>query len=96
MFFGASGDLAYKEIFPALLGLVQRNRLDVPIIGVARSGWDLARLRRRARESVEDDEWARYVGKYEAGMRSLDYGPETFRADYSVPLRVTPLRFRGW
>ncbi|MEU5843384.1 TIGR03667 family PPOX class F420-dependent oxidoreductase [Rhodococcus sp. NPDC047139] len=47
-------------------------------------------------ESVEDDEWARYVGKYEAGMRSLDYGPETFRADYSVPLRVTPLRFRGW
>ncbi|HEV3397993.1 MAG TPA: glucose-6-phosphate dehydrogenase, partial [Actinomycetes bacterium] len=55
MFFGASGDLAYKEIFPALLGLVQRNRLDVPVIGVARSGWDLARLRRRARESVEDD-----------------------------------------
>ncbi|HEU4901000.1 MAG TPA: hypothetical protein VFX88_26035, partial [Actinomycetota bacterium] len=55
VFFGASGDLAYKEIFPALLGLVQRHRLDVPIIGVARSGWDLARLRRRARESVEDD-----------------------------------------
>jgi glucose-6-phosphate 1-dehydrogenase len=55
VFFGATGDLAYKEIFPALLGLVQRNRLDVPIIGVARSGWDLARLRRRARDSVEDD-----------------------------------------
>ena len=55
MFFGATGDLAYKEIFPALLGLVQRDRLDVPIIGVARSGWDLARLRRRARDSVEDD-----------------------------------------
>ena len=55
MFFGASGDLAYKEIFPALLGLVQRNRLEVPIIGVARSGWDLARLRQRARESVEHD-----------------------------------------
>src|SRR5918993_1479233 len=55
VFFGATGDLAYKEIFPALLGLVQRNRLDVPVIGVARSGWDLAQLRRRARESVEHD-----------------------------------------
>ena len=55
VFFGASGDLAYKEIFPALYGLVQRRRLDVPIIGVARSGWDLADLRRRARDSVEHD-----------------------------------------
>src|SRR5918993_1041173 len=55
VFFGATGDLAYKEVFPALLGLVQRNRLDVPVIGVARSGWDLAQLRRRARESVEHD-----------------------------------------
>jgi glucose-6-phosphate 1-dehydrogenase len=53
VFFGATGDLAYKEVFPALYGLVQRNRLDVPIIGVARSGWDLARLRQRARESLE-------------------------------------------
>src|SRR5918994_1271051 len=55
VFFGATGDLAYKEIFPALLGLVQRNRLDVPVIGVARSGWDLAQLRQRARDSVEHD-----------------------------------------
>jgi glucose-6-phosphate 1-dehydrogenase len=55
VFFGATGDLAYKEIFPALQGLVQRRRLDVPVIGVARSGWDLARLRDRARESLEHD-----------------------------------------
>jgi glucose-6-phosphate 1-dehydrogenase len=53
VFFGATGDLAYKQIFPALLGLVERNHLDMPIIGVARSGWDLAKLRKRARESVE-------------------------------------------
>jgi glucose-6-phosphate 1-dehydrogenase len=53
VFFGATGDLAYKQIFPALLGLVERNHMDVPIIGVARSGWDLAKLRKRARESVE-------------------------------------------
>jgi glucose-6-phosphate 1-dehydrogenase len=53
VFFGATGDLAYKEIFPALHGLVQRNRLDVPIIGVARSGWDLAQLRKRAHDSLK-------------------------------------------
>jgi glucose-6-phosphate 1-dehydrogenase len=53
VFFGATGDLAYKEVFPALQGLVQRNRLDVPVIGVARSGWDLARLRERAHDSLK-------------------------------------------
>jgi glucose-6-phosphate 1-dehydrogenase len=53
VFFGATGDLAYKEVFPALQGLVQRKRLDVPIIGVARSGWDLAQLRERARDSLK-------------------------------------------
>jgi glucose-6-phosphate 1-dehydrogenase len=53
VFFGATGDLAYKEIFPALQGLVERRRLDIPIIGVARSGWDLDGLRARARDSLE-------------------------------------------
>jgi glucose-6-phosphate 1-dehydrogenase len=53
VFFGATGDLAYKEVFPALQALVQRDRLDVPIIGVARSGWDLARLRKRAHDSLK-------------------------------------------
>jgi len=51
--FGATGDLAHKEIFPALQGLVQRQRLDIPVIGVARSGWDLERLRARAHDSLE-------------------------------------------
>jgi len=53
VFFGATGDLAYKEVFPALQALVQRGRLDVPIIGVARSGWDLEQLRRRAHDSLK-------------------------------------------
>lgn len=53
VFFGATGDLAYKEIFPALQGLVERHRLDIPVIGVAKSGWDLERLRARARDSLE-------------------------------------------
>jgi glucose-6-phosphate 1-dehydrogenase len=53
VFFGATGDLAYKKIFPALQALVRDIHLDVPIIGVARGGWTLAKLRERARESVE-------------------------------------------
>ncbi len=45
VFFGASGDLAYKKIFPALQVMVRRGHLDVPVIGVAKSGWDLERLK---------------------------------------------------
>src|SRR6188508_1235617 len=53
VFFGATGDLAYKKIFPSLQALVKRGRLDVPVIGVAKAGWTLEQLRARARESVE-------------------------------------------
>ncbi|MDB4930467.1 MAG: glucose-6-phosphate dehydrogenase [Myxococcaceae bacterium] len=52
IFFGATGDLAFKKIFPALQSLVRRGRLDVPVIGVAKSGWDLAQFVERARDSV--------------------------------------------
>jgi glucose-6-phosphate 1-dehydrogenase len=53
VFFGATGDLAYKQIFPALHALVRRDLLDIPIIGVAKSGWNLDQLRSRARDSLE-------------------------------------------
>jgi glucose-6-phosphate 1-dehydrogenase len=53
VFFGATGDLAYKKIFPALQALVKRSQLDVPIIGVAREDWSLDQLRERARASLE-------------------------------------------
>src|ERR1051326_3461651 len=53
VFFGATGDLAYKEIFPALQAMVRRSHLDIPIIGVAKSGWNLDQLKIRARDSVE-------------------------------------------
>jgi glucose-6-phosphate 1-dehydrogenase len=53
VFFGATGDLAYKKIFPALHAMVKRGHLDVPVIGVAKAGWDLGQLRERARDSVE-------------------------------------------
>ncbi|HKU87244.1 MAG TPA: glucose-6-phosphate dehydrogenase [Casimicrobiaceae bacterium] len=53
VFFGATGDLAYKQIFPALQALVGRHHFDLPIVGVAKSGWDVDRLRTRARQSIE-------------------------------------------
>ncbi len=53
VFFGATGDLAYKKIFPALQEMVRRGYLRVPVIGVAKAGWDLERFRVRARESLE-------------------------------------------
>ena len=52
VFFGATGDLAYEQIFPSLLGLVRDDGLDVPIVGVAKSGWGLDQLKERARDSL--------------------------------------------
>ncbi len=53
VFFGATGDLAYKKIFPSLQALVKHGRLNVPVIGVAKAGWNLDQLKARARDSVE-------------------------------------------
>src|SRR6266536_3523261 len=53
VFFGATGDLAYKKIFPALFAMAKRGRLQVPVIGVAFCGWGVERLRGRARDSIE-------------------------------------------
>ena len=54
VFFGATGDLAYKKIFPALQAMVRCGHLTVPIIGVAKAGWGLDQLKERARKSLED------------------------------------------
>src|SRR5438128_4959033 len=53
VFFGATGDLAYKKIFPALQGMVKRGHLNVPVIGVAKSGWNLDQFRALALDSLE-------------------------------------------
>ncbi len=53
VFFGASGDLAHKKIFPALHAMVRRGDLTIPIFGVARAGWTVEDFRRRARDSIE-------------------------------------------
>lgn len=85
VFFGATGDLAYKKIFLALQAMTRRGRLDVPVIGVAKSGWTLDQLRARARDSVTThggiDEAA--FAKLAARLRYVDgdYGdPATFAA----------------
>src|SRR5260370_2118110 len=54
VFFGATGDLAYKMIFPALQAMVKRGTLNVPVIGVAKAGWSLDQLRERARGSLTE------------------------------------------
>ena len=53
--FGATGDLAYKKIFPALHAMIRHGELDMPIIGIARAGWSLDKLRERARESLQNN-----------------------------------------
>ncbi|MFL5817991.1 MAG: glucose-6-phosphate dehydrogenase [Conexibacter sp.] len=84
VFFGATGDLAYKQIFPALQSLIRHGKLDVPIVGVAKSGWGPDDLRERARRSLEEhggvDEAA--FSQLVAQLRYIDgdYGdPATFR-----------------
>ena len=54
VFFGATGDLAYKKIFPSLQAMVQRGVLHVPVIGVAKAGWGLDQLKARALASLTE------------------------------------------
>jgi glucose-6-phosphate 1-dehydrogenase len=87
VFFGATGDLAYKKIFPALQALVRAGRLDVPVIGVARSGWDLETLRKRAHESIEA-QGAVDEAAFAALRRQLRY----IDGDYNDAATYTKLR----
>ncbi len=74
VFFGATGDLAYKQIFPALYEMVRRDGLDVPVIGVAKAGWTLEQLKGRALASL--DEHGKHdpaiVGKLTSLLRYID------------------------
>src|ERR1700730_17676673 len=53
VFFGATGGLAYKKIFPSLQAMVKRGTLNVPVVGVAKSGWNIDQFRARAKDSLE-------------------------------------------
>jgi glucose-6-phosphate 1-dehydrogenase len=83
VFFGASGDLAFKQIFPALLGLVADEGVNVPIVGVAKAGWTVEQLRARATDSVKQHGRADAAGlaKLIALLRYVDgdyNDPQTF------------------
>jgi len=89
VFFGATGDLAHKMVFPALYAMSKRKTLDMPVIGVAHSGWTVEQLRARARESVETfgggiDDTAAFQ-RLSASLRYVD-------GDYTDTSTFTALR----
>src|SRR5215831_14770022 len=75
VFFGATGDLAYQQVFPALQALTRRGHLEIPVIGVAKPDWTTDQLRARARDSVtahggvDEEPFAKLAGRlsYVAG-----------------------------
>jgi glucose-6-phosphate 1-dehydrogenase len=87
VFFGATGDLAYKKIFPALHAMVKRGSLQVPVIGVAKAGWTLDQLRARARQSVEEHGHFEQAS-FEALSRLLRY----VDGDYQDPATFAALK----
>jgi len=87
VFFGATGDLAYKKIFPSLQAMIKRGRLDVPIVGVAKSGWGLDQLRARARESL-----AKHGGIDRAAFEKLNGLLRYVDGDYEDPKTFEEVR----
>lgn len=87
VFFGATGDLAYKKIFPALQALAKRGNLSVPVIGVAKAGWTLDQLKSRARDSVEN-----YGGLDPAAFAQLSGCLHYIDGDYADPATFQLLR----
>ena len=87
VFFGATGDPAYKKIFPALQGMVRRGHLNVPVIGVARAGWTLDRLKARARDSVE-----KHGGLDPAAFAKLSSLLRYVDGDYQDPATFAAMR----
>jgi len=87
VFFGATGDLAYKKIFPSLQSMIKRGSLNVPVIGVAKAGWNLDQLKDRAKDSLEkhggldQDAWT----KLSSLLRYVD-------GDYADPATFTAVR----
>ncbi len=88
VFFGATGDLAHKKIFPSLQAMIKRGNLNVPVIGVAKAGWNLDQLRERARDGI-----AQYGGGVDekAFARLLEL-LKYIDGDYQDPNTFTQLR----
>jgi glucose-6-phosphate 1-dehydrogenase len=86
VFFGATGDLAYKQIFPSLQQMIRRGNLNVPVIGVAKAGWTLEQLRDRARDSLE-----KHGGIDKAAFAKLMELLNYIDGDYRDPATFTKL-----
>jgi glucose-6-phosphate 1-dehydrogenase len=99
VFFGATGDLAYKKIFPALYAMVRRGGFHIPIIGMARAGWNLDKLKDRARESVRNsgDFDEQSFAKLAALLRYVDgdyADPDTFtKLKSAIGLAKSPIHY---
>ena len=87
VFFGATGDLAYKKIFPALQAMLKRGNLDLPVIGVAKSGWDLERFKARAKDSLE-----KHGGLDSAAFEKLSGLLRYVDGDYNDPATFKAIR----
>jgi glucose-6-phosphate 1-dehydrogenase len=87
VFFGATGDLAYKKIFPSLQSMIKRGNLNAPIIGVAKAGWDLEKLKERARDSLQ-----KHGGLDAAAFEKLSGLLRYVDGDYSDPATFAALR----
>jgi glucose-6-phosphate 1-dehydrogenase len=87
VFFGATGDLAYKKIFPSLQAMIKHGDLDMPVIGVAKAGWKLDQLRARARASL-----AEHGGVDEAAFAKLSERLRYVDADYNDPATYVELK----
>jgi glucose-6-phosphate 1-dehydrogenase len=87
VFFGATGDLAYKKIFPALQAMVKRGTLSAPVIGVAKAGWNLDQLKARAKDSLEQ-----HGGLDAAAWEKLSSLLRYVDGDYSDPATFVAVR----
>jgi glucose-6-phosphate 1-dehydrogenase len=88
--FGATGDLAHRKIFPALQAMIKRGSLRVPVVGVARSGWNLERLRQRIQDSLEQSTEGLDAAAFAEITRLLRY----VDGDYRDPATFEALRER--
>src|SRR5262245_59959639 len=87
VFFGATGDLAYKKIFPALQAMARRGQLTFPVIGVAKSGWTVEQLVERAKASV-----TAYGGLKEEAFKTLAMKLRYVDGDYNSPETFAALK----
>src|SRR5438477_13071716 len=87
VFFGATGDLAYKKIFPALQSMARRGKMDFPVVGVARGEYTREKLIERARASCTE-----YGGLHEEGFKTLVDHMHFIEGEYSELSTFAKLR----